>query len=177
MATTYRLNLTCSDRSGLVAAVTGLLFDLGGNLGDTTFAVYGTEAEFTALIDLPDSLSADDVRNEILGLGLPPGARIDVAPFEGPNAPGPMGRVTHVITLSGGDQPGLIARLAEVFHQFGANIVHLEAGPDRGPGPRGQYATRFSVALDEATAATCLATVGNTAESLHLQCNWEEVHS
>jgi glycine cleavage system transcriptional repressor len=177
MATTYRLTLTCSDRSGLVASVTGLLIDLGGNLGDTTFAVYGTEAEFTTLVDLPMAFSADDIRGEVSGLGLPPGARIDVAPFEGPAAPGPMGRVTHVITLSGGDQPGLIARLAEVFGQFGANIVHLDAGPDRGPGPRGLYATRFSVALDEATAATCLATVANTAESLHLECNWEKANS
>ncbi|MDH3240776.1 MAG: ACT domain-containing protein [Alphaproteobacteria bacterium] len=177
MATTYRLTLTCSDRSGLVAVVTGLLFDLGGNLGDTTFAVYGTEAEFAALVDMPEGLSADDIRGELQGLGLPPGARIDVAPFERSAAPGPMGRVTHVITLSGGDQPGLIARLAEVFGQFGANIVHLEAGPDRGPGPRGQYATRFSVALNAETAATCLATVANTAESLHLDCNWKTVNS
>jgi glycine cleavage system transcriptional repressor len=175
MAKTYRLTLTCNDRSGLVASITGLLFDLGGNLGDTTFAVYGTEAEFSTLVDLPEVLSADDIRGELAGLGLPPGARIDVAPFEGPAAPGPMGRVTHVITLSGGNQPGLIARLAEVFGQFGANIVHLEAGPDRGPGPQGQYATRFSVALDEATAATCLATVANTAESLHLDCHWDKV--
>jgi glycine cleavage system transcriptional repressor len=177
MAKTYRLTLTCNDRSGLVASITGLLFDLGGNLGDTTFAVYGTEAEFSTLVDMPDALAADDIREELAGLGLPSGARIDVAPFEGPAAPGPMGRVTHVITLSGGDQPGLIARLAEVFGQFGANVVHLEAGPDRGSGPQGQYATRFSVALDEATAATCLATVANTAESLHLDCSWDKVES
>lgn len=175
MATTYHLTLACTDRSGLVASITGLLFDLGGNLGDATFAVFGTEAEFTAVVDMPDTVTAENIRAELSGLGLPPGARIEVAPFEEPAERDPMGRATHIITLTGGDQPGLIARLAEVFGEFGANIVHLEAGRDRGPQPGGQYTTRFSVALNEATAARCLATVANTAESLHLDCRWEEV--
>lgn len=175
MAATYRLTLTCADRSGLVAAITGMLFDLGGNLGDTSFAVFGTEAEFTTLVDMPEAITAEDVRAELSGLGLPAGARIDIVPFDRPDERDPMGRATHVITLSGGDQPGLIARLAEVFVEFGANIVHLEAGLDRGPEPGGHYSTRFSVALNEATADKCLATVANTAESLHLDCRWETV--
>ncbi len=176
MPATYRVTLSCADRPGLVAAIASLLFDLGGNLGDTTFAVYGTEAEFTALVDMPDSFAAGDVRAELLGLGLDPGARIEVAPFERPRAPGPLGRVTHIITLSGGDQPGLIARIAEVFEEFGANIVHLEAALDRRPEPGGHYSTRFSVALAKESAAKCLATVANTAESLHLDCHWEKVN-
>ena len=41
--------------------------------------------------------------------------------------PTPAGHVTHRITISGGDQLGLVARLAEVFRQYHANIVRLEA--------------------------------------------------
>ena len=59
--------------------------------------------------------------------------------------------------MSGGDQLGLIARLAEIFAQNGANIVRLEAQklPDAAGG---RYVTRFAVWLPE-RARLCLAAV------------------
>lgn len=175
MARTYHLTVTCPDRTGLVAAITGRLFDLGGNLGDTTFAVLATEAEFTTLIDMPDHLSQEDIANELAALPETDGAEIEVLPYDRPTAHGPMGRVTHVITVSGGDQPGLIARISEVFVEFGANVVHLEATRDPGPEPEGHYTTRFSVALRQENANKCLATVANTAESMDLSCEWDSI--
>ena len=177
MARTYHLTITCPDRTGLVAAIAGRLFDLGGDLGDTTFAVLGTEAEFTALIDMPDHLSGDDINGELSALVETADAKIEVPLYDRPTAHGPMGRVTHVITVSGGNQPGLIARISEVFVEFGANIVHLEATCDPGPEPEGHYTTRFSVALIKENANKCLATVANTAESMDLECRWEMVKS
>lgn len=175
MAKTYRLSLTCADRSGLVAAVTGRLFDLGGNLGDTTFAVYGSAAEFTTLVSVPDTVTPTVIEEELAALPEAPDAEIVIEPFDRPTAHGPMGRASHVITVSGGDQPGLIARISEVFGEFDANIVHLEAELDPGPEPGGHYSTRFSVALAPATANKCLATVANTAENMNLSCHWEVV--
>ncbi len=172
MAKTYHINLTCPDRSGLVAAITARLFDLGGNLGDTTFAVFGSEAEFTALAAFPDEVDTDTVQAELAALPEAPGASVAVVPFAQSTEHGPMGQVTHVITVSGGDQPGLIARITEVFGEFGANIVHLAASLDPGPEPGGHYSTRFSVALTPETANKCLATVANTAEAMDLSCSW-----
>ena len=84
-----------------------------------------------------------------------------------------MGRITHRIEVSGGDQLGLIARLAELFTQYGANIVRLEALklPEA---EGGRYVTRFAVWLPPEHAAVCLATVANTAGSLGLTSRAEE---
>lgn len=173
MAQVYHVTLSCPDRSGLVAAITSRLFDLGGNLKDTTFAVYGTEAEFTGLVAMPDHVTAEGIAAELSALDEAPGAEIAVEPFRHPTERGPEGQGTHEITVSGGDQPGLIARITEVFGEFGANIVHLQATLDPGPEPEGRYTIRFSVYLKPENASKCLATVANTAESMNLNCSWE----
>jgi len=42
---TVFISVMSRDRVGLVAAIAGCLFDLGGDLSDTTFAVLGGGAE------------------------------------------------------------------------------------------------------------------------------------
>jgi glycine cleavage system transcriptional repressor len=72
--------------------------------------------------------------------------------------------------VSGGDQLGLIARLADVFR----DIVRLEAQKTTtSSGDR--YVTRFAVSIPPARAEICLSAVANTAGSLRLDCNVEEV--
>lgn len=162
----------CPDRTGLVSGVTGALFDLGANLGDTTFAVLGGGAEFTTICSLPDDVTADHVTDRLRALPELAEAELTVEPFTLSPEQGPTGDVTHRIVLIGGDQPGLIARLSEVFVQFGANIVRIEARrvPDA-PGHR--YETRFAVWIPEEKAQSCLATVANTAGELSLDCRWQ----
>ena len=81
----------------------------------------------------------------------------------------PSGRSNHRIRLTGGDQPGLIARITEVFVGFGANIVRLNA--ERAPGAdRHLYVTDFEVAIPPARAEACLSAVANTAGQLQLAC-------
>ena len=60
------------------------------------------------------------------------GAEITVAVFTLEPLHGPSQQITHRITLSGGDQPGMIACLSELFIEFKANIVRLvsETGGD-----------------------------------------------
>ena len=49
---TYVLvSVFCPDRTGLIAAIAGRLFDLGANLGDTSFTVLGGRCGIH--VDLP----------------------------------------------------------------------------------------------------------------------------
>ena len=98
-------------------------------------------------------------------------------PYDRSTAHGPLGQVSHVITVAGGDQPGLIARITEVFGEFGANIVHMDAVREPGRGPSGHYSTRFAVAIPAEAAAKCLATIANTAEALNLTCRVQTVET
>lgn len=171
---TALISVFCPDRTGLVADITGFLFDSGGNLGDSTFAVLGSGAEFTSVCELPADISFDHIESGLRSLPDMADADIKVAAFELDPFHGPSGQITHRITVGGGDRPGLITRLCEVFVQFRANVVRLNA--DRTPGPdRHNYVIRISAWIPEDTATTCLATVANTAGELGLTCHWEAV--
>jgi glycine cleavage system transcriptional repressor len=168
MATPVALvSILCRDRIGLVAAVADCLFGAGVNLRDTSFAVIGGGAELTAACDLPPDTTLEEIEASLRELPELKGAQIRVSPYDFDAEPTNVGRITHRITVGGGDQLGLVARLAEIFAQYRANIVRMEArklSPEEG----GLYVTRFAVWIDEAQADSCLAAVGNTAGSLGL---------
>jgi glycine cleavage system transcriptional repressor len=173
MTTVALVSVLCPDRVGLVSAVAGHLFSAGINLRDTTFAAMGKGAEFTSVCELPPDLDAATLEAELAALPELEGANVRVVPYAFDPQPGPSARITHRIEVSGGDQPGLIARLSDIFAQFGANIVRLEAQklPDN---EGGRYVTRFAVWLPADRAETCLSAVNNTAGTLSLECRAEE---
>lgn len=174
MSKTALISVLCPDRVGLVAAVTGCLFDLGGNLSDTVFAVLGGGAEFTSICQLPDDLDLATVEHHLRALPEVADADIAVRPFGLPSLHGPSGKITHRITVAGGDRPGLTARLCEVFVQFKVNIVRLNAqkGIDGG---KDHYAIIADVWIPQGSAPSCLATIDNTAGELGLNCRWEKI--
>jgi glycine cleavage system transcriptional repressor len=167
------VSVLCSDRVGLVAAIAGHLFEEGVNLRDASFATLGSGAEFLAVCDLPDELSIEELESGLSHLAELEGAQVRVSRFAFDVNPAVTSRVTHRITVSGGDQLGLVARLSEVFGQNEANIVRLEARklPES---EGGLYVTRFAVAIPAHRVDPCLAAVKNTAGSLNLSSEVEE---
>src|SRR6266850_8046183 len=113
MSRTALISIICEDRIGLIAEVAGRLYDLGINLGDTTFAVLGSAAEFTTLAELPDHQSLGGVETELSGLSALKGGKVSVAPFSHRAQHDDTARITHRIEIEGEDSPGLVARLSE----------------------------------------------------------------
>ncbi len=167
------ISVLATDRIGLVSAIASHLFGTGINLRDTTFAALGRGAEFTSVCELPDGLSPAALQSELAALPDLAGAQIQVLPYGFDPAPGPMGKITHRVEVSGGDQLGLIARLSEIFTQFGANIVRLDA-QKLSDAEGGRYVTRFAVWLPPDRAQACLAAVANTAGTLGLESHAED---
>ena len=171
---TVLISILCEDRTGLIADVTGRLYDLGINLGDTTFAVLGGGAEFTIVAKLPRDITIKDVEAELRELPLPPNAQLTVAPFVYRETHDQSAHITHRIEITGDDSPGLIARLSEAFRPMGANIVRLNS--ESVPGPSGaRFLLRMAVYVPESKAAVCMATVANTAGQMNLSCRWQQV--
>ena len=161
------------DRVGLVAAIADYLFSIGVNLGDTAFAALGTGAEFVAVCELPAGVTGPEVEAGLVRLPPLEGAQVRVVPYAFDPNPAETGRVSHRITISGGDQLGLVARLAEIFAQYEANIVRLEARK-LSEAEGGLYVTRFAVAIPPPRADLCLSAVTSTAGALSLSCRIEQ---
>lgn len=171
---TVFINLICPDQTGLIAALAGTLFDMGATLGDTTFAVLGEAAEYSALAELPADVAPEEVEDALRALPeVGADAQLSVVPFGMASTHGPSARITHRVLLSGGDRPGLIARLAEVFMQYKANVVRLNSVriPE---GTDTRYVVRIALNIPPSAEASCLATVVNTAGELGLSCAWEK---
>ncbi len=170
---TALVSILCEDHAGLIADVTGRMYDLGVNLGDTTFAVLGGGAEFTLVAHL-GGVSLATLESELKSLKILQGARLTVAPFAYRPTHDEHAHITHRIEISGDDSPGLIARLSEAFRAFGANIVRLnsESAPS---GSGAHFVLRLAVWVPAAKAAACMATVANTASQMNLKCLWQQV--
>ena len=169
-----RIAVSCADRTGLLAAICARLFELGGNLGDASFAVLGEAAEFTCVCELPDTVSLGEAQAMLEELPELSAAQVAVTPFVLASQHAPSGRVTHRVEVRGTDQPGIIARLAEGFAEFGANIVRLDCQAIAG-GAAPQYASRFELWIPSGRAPACLASAANIAESLGLSCSSEAI--
>ena len=171
---TALITIICEDHTGLIAAVTGRLYDLGANLGDTTFAVLGGGAEFTLVAKLPDDVGVADIEQELRLLAPLANARMTVTPFMYRETHNETAHITHRVEIAGDDSPGLVARLSEAIAKFGANIVRLNS--ESAPSPSGaRFILRMAIWVPEDKAASCMATIANTASQMNLTCRWPPV--
>jgi glycine cleavage system transcriptional repressor len=174
MSDTLLVSIVCPDRPGLISAITGLLFDLGINLGDASFTVLGKGSEFTAVCETPAALTSKALTEQLRKLPELETADISVAPFKWGTGRGGLEKITHRIVVQGHDQPGLVTRLTEVFRDYGANIVRMDTKTLPVEASR-EYLIELAVFIPASRAAACLAAVGNTAAALAMHSSWSEV--
>lgn len=114
-----------ADRPGIVAAITGALLELGGNLEETRAALLRGSFATVLAVAVPDGTGPAQVEAALrpvadeLGLGLWVGPAADRPP--GP----PLARV--VLSVYGADHPGIVHGMAVALATHGANIVDLSA--------------------------------------------------
>jgi glycine cleavage system transcriptional repressor len=135
-----------SDRPGIVAGVTEVLYDLGCNLEDATSTILRGHFSMVLIVRTPDDTdmaSLEDRLSEVAErLELVITARhVDETRVE-------IVAPTHMVSVYGLDRPGLVFRVAELVAKAGGNITDLESrviGPEDSP----VYALMLEVALDE----------------------------
>lgn len=114
-----------ADRPGIVAAITGALLELGGNLEETRAALLRGSFATVLAVAVPDGVGRGDVEAALrpvaleLGLGLWVG---DAAPRS--EAP-PLRRA--VVSVYGADHPGIVHGMATALAGAGANIIDLSS--------------------------------------------------
>jgi len=125
------------DQPGIVAAVTGVLADHGGNLADSTMATLQGQFAIVLIVALPDDVDADMLRRDL----APVAERFDLllgvracdderrlpsmrstATAEGAVDP-PM--EPWLVVVHGGDRPRIVHRIAQALAEGGGTIVDL----------------------------------------------------
>lgn len=121
------------DRPGIVAAISGALFELGGNIEDSQMSILRGHFAVMLIVGLsgetdPGRLEGrlKEVAQELNLEAVTVSALDDVA--------GPLARPSHVLSVYGADRPGIVHGVASALAQLGVNITNLETRLSGGPG-------------------------------------------
>ena len=126
----YMLTLVGKDRPGIVAEVSQVLFEAGGNLGEASMARLG--GNFTVMLMLQIDAEKEKIENLLQPLGKKLGLFFHIDEI--------VGTLHHHIepnfrlSVHGADQAGIVAMVTSVLAELKFNILNLES--DVGGSPK-----------------------------------------
>ena len=109
------------DRPGIIAEVTGALADLGGNLEDSSMTLLRGHFAWTLIVSGP---SIESVRERLAPLA-DDGLVVTVLPVPEDGAVATPSAVRYLLSVHGGDRPGIVSTITGVVAAAGGNIVDL----------------------------------------------------
>lgn len=112
------------DRPGIVAALTGALLEIDGNIEDSRMAILGGNFAVMLVVSIPDDRRQEELERLLQAAASEVGLdAIAVSPVaEAGASAGP----THVVSVYGSDHPGIINAAATRLAAAGANITDLQ---------------------------------------------------
>ena len=172
----FLISIIGRDRVGVVSEVSGYLFDIGANLADGSYAVLGEGFEFSCIASFNQNTDLTEIQDGLLQLETLTDARITITPFAYSAERADTATITHVVEITGGDRPGLIARMSEVLVEYDTNIVRMSSKRVIDEEGEAHYRTRFAISAISERFEALSAALFNTAGSLRLDCNIEVVN-
>jgi glycine cleavage system transcriptional repressor len=139
-----------ADRPGIVAALTGALHDVGGNLEDVSSTILRGHFATMLVVDAPGD--AGSIRSALEAAAGPLGVQVHVADVEAgaPERP----RATHALTAYGSDRPGIVSGLTALLAEREVNITDLSCRRTGGGEPI--YVMVAELAVPESVDAAAL---------------------
>ncbi|HJT38590.1 MAG TPA: ACT domain-containing protein [Actinomycetota bacterium] len=112
------------DRPGIVASVSRVLYDVGGNIEDSRMAILGGHFAMVLIVSLPDDADPKGLERALAepagALGLITTVR-PVADAPPPHATG----TPYVVSVYGADKPGSVWQISEALAAAKVNISDL----------------------------------------------------
>lgn len=112
-----------ADQPGIVAAVTGVLHEHGGNVLDSSMTILGGWFTLALLVEVDDVDAATldaAIDDATVDLDLRVGVHA-IEPGTATAAP------THLLSVYGADHPGIVAGVSRALADVGANVTDLSA--------------------------------------------------
>ena len=135
-----------NDRPGIVAGVTRVLFESGCNLEDASSTILRGHFSMMLIVSAPAQLAAADLESKLSTVAEELALSITARSVD--EADVRISPATHMVSVYGADQPGIVYRVAEELASSGVNITALSSrviGSDDQP----VYALMLEVVADE----------------------------
>jgi glycine cleavage system transcriptional repressor len=162
-----------ADRPGVVAAVTGVLADLEGNLEDSSMTILGGRFAMTLIVAVPDTTTADSVAAALSPVADQLGLEISVHPSDTTSTRREGDQWN--VTVYGADRPGIVHRFARVLGDADVNITDLTTRVIGTP-DRPVYAMLLDVTLPAGADPDALAErLNEVATDLGVECSLHPV--
>ncbi len=153
------------DRPGIVAAVSGALLELGGNVEDSRMAILRGHFAVMLIVEVPGESGRERLEAELEAvrerMGLEAVTVSEVERLEGAGD-GP----THVLTVYGADRPGIVHGIATLLAERGVNVTDLETRVTGAGAP--VYVMVMELAIGEAGADELEAALEEAATALEV---------
>jgi glycine cleavage system transcriptional repressor len=127
MSKRYVLCLTAANRTGILAAVTTALSELGGDIHEISDATVANYFAIVLAADFPEHRDPQVIVGHMEGVCRPFGVEVILKDPAGE----PVDEVLSVkgepfvLNLSGRDAPGIVARISAVLAREGIDVTHL----------------------------------------------------
>jgi glycine cleavage system transcriptional repressor len=113
------------DRPGIVAGVSRVLFELGGNIEDASMTRLGGEFTMMLVTSLPASAAA--VEKKLKSLGNKEGLQIAAKPIPAAVAHRPKEEPPkYLLSVYGTDHPGIVTQIAQALAKRKVSITDLQ---------------------------------------------------
>ena len=139
-----------NDRPGIVAGVTRVLYEAGCNLLDASSTILRGHFSMMLIVLVPQEHTAGDLETRLREVEEDLGLSITVRAVQ--EAASDVQPATHMVSVYGADQPGIVFKVAELLAQSDVNITTLSSrviGSDEQP----VYALMLEVAAQSDVAA------------------------
>jgi glycine cleavage system transcriptional repressor len=155
------------DRTGIVAAISGAILDLEGNIEDSQMSILRGHFAVMLVIRLPKGSAGEELQARLSAvrdeLGL---EAVAVNPID--DLAATAARPSHAITVYGADRPGIVHGVSAALTEHGVNITGLETRLT-GPADSPLYLMIIEAAIGEASEATFSEALRTVAEESEVE--------
>ena len=120
--TLHAITVLGHDRPGIIAETTGILAGLGLNLEDSTMTLL--RGHFAMTLISQGSVSAGEIESALAPLAADSRLSVSVREVPEETVP-PTDGTSWVLTVHGGDRPGIVSSVAAEVASVGGNITDL----------------------------------------------------
>ena len=125
---TICLTVLGRERPGIVAAITGILYDTDCNIRDSTMTILAGEFVMLLIVELPESITSAHLDQALAEVQR----RFDLSVFikrlteDELRYEQPHGTKNWAVTIYGGDRKGIVHHVASVMARKGISITELK---------------------------------------------------